>query len=105
MSRPMRIAIPYEIAPDEARVALIPETVARLVKSGLAVSVQAGAGESAAHTDPFYAAAGATLVPDARTLYAAPDVVLKGREPLPHPALGGHEADLFQPRTPLIPPL
>ncbi|MFM6279706.1 MAG: NAD(P)(+) transhydrogenase (Re/Si-specific) subunit alpha, partial [Dolichospermum sp.] len=43
----MKIAVAKEIEICERRVALIPETVAKLVKQGLEVFVEAGAGEKA----------------------------------------------------------
>jgi NAD(P) transhydrogenase subunit alpha len=98
----MRIAVPRETVPGETRVALIPETVARLVKSGLELSVEAGAGERALFGDEAYRQAGATLVADPRELYAGADVVLKVREPAAHPTLGVHEAELIRQGATLI---
>jgi len=77
----MKIAIPKEIAPNERRVALIPETVARFVKSGLEVAVQAGAGEAASFPDQAYTAAGAKIVADAKAILSDADVVLKIQKP------------------------
>jgi NAD(P) transhydrogenase subunit alpha len=77
----MVIGVPTETAPHERRVALVPETVARLVKSGLQVDVQRGAGEAAAFLDAAYETAGATLVDDAAALYAASDFVVKVQRP------------------------
>ena len=57
----MRIAVLRESAPGERRVALVPDNVARLVKSGHAVRLEHGAGEAAGYPDAGYAAAGATL--------------------------------------------
>jgi NAD(P) transhydrogenase subunit alpha len=98
----MRIAVPRETVPGETRVALIPETVARLVKSGLELSVEAGAGERAMFVDEAYRQAGAMLVADPRELYAGADVVLKVREPAAHPTLGVHEAELIRQGAVLI---
>ena len=98
----MRIVVPREIVPRETRVALVPETVARVVKSGLEVAVEAGAGAAATFGDEAYRAAGATIVPGARELLADADVVLKVREPAAHPSLGVHEADLMRPGAVLI---
>jgi NAD(P) transhydrogenase subunit alpha len=92
----MRIFVPREIADAESRVALVPETVARLVQSGLAVDVESGAGDRAYFLDAGYRDAGATLITDVRAAYAGADAVLKVREPLPHPTLGAHEADLLR---------
>jgi NAD(P) transhydrogenase subunit alpha len=92
----MRVFVPREIADAESRVALVPETIARLVPSGIAVEVESGAGERAYFLDKNYVDAGATVVTDVRAAYAQADAVLKVREPLPHPALGAHEADLLR---------
>src|SRR6478609_5018578 len=57
----MHIAVPTESSPGELRVAITPDSVARLVKAGHAVRVQAGAGVRAGFPDPTYESAGATL--------------------------------------------
>jgi NAD(P) transhydrogenase subunit alpha len=77
----MVIGVPTETAPNERRVALVPETVARLVKTGLEVRVQRGAGEPAAFLDSAYETAGATLVEDAAALYAGADLIIKVQRP------------------------
>src|SRR5262249_46627055 len=69
-------------APEEFRVALVPETVARLVKGGLEVVVASEAGERAGFLDDAYVAAGAQLT-DPKALWTAGDLVAKVREPLP----------------------
>ncbi len=56
------VAVPKERAPGERRVALVPEVVARLVKEGLEVRVEKGAGEGAYHPDQAYLDAGAKVV-------------------------------------------
>jgi NAD(P) transhydrogenase subunit alpha len=77
----MEIGVPKETAANERRVALVPETVGRLVKGGLAVLVERGAGSSAFCTDEAYAAAGGTVVPDRAALFNRADVVLKVQAP------------------------
>lgn len=57
----MRIGVPREVTPGEHRVALAPESVARLVKSGVEVTVERGAGVAANLPDQQYEKAGATL--------------------------------------------
>ncbi len=79
----MRIGIPAEVYPGETRVAATPETVKKFLAGGHhAVVVQAGAGERASVRDSDYAAMGATVVPDAASLYGQADVVLKVRRPV-----------------------
>ena len=50
----MRITVPAEIASHERRVALVPDGVARLVKAGMAVTVQCGAGVPAGFRDEHF---------------------------------------------------
>jgi NAD(P) transhydrogenase subunit alpha len=79
----MNIAVPKEIAPRERRVALIPDAVASLVKGGLTVLVQAGAGNAAFFPDAAFEKAGARIVPDAATLYGQAEIVVKVQKPAP----------------------
>ena len=58
----MRIAVLRETAPGEARVALVPEVVQRLAKSGHQISVERGAGLAAGFTDADYEKAGARVL-------------------------------------------
>ena len=70
-----------ETAPGETRVALVPDTIARLVKAGATIHVEAGAGDAAGYPDTMYAEAGATVVADRARLIAEADVLLAVREP------------------------
>jgi H+-translocating NAD(P) transhydrogenase subunit alpha len=72
----MKIAVIKEIGFGEQRVALIPDLVARLVKQGLELWVEAGAGEKSFWSDEAYIQAGATIVSDTDKLWAEADVVL-----------------------------
>lgn len=77
----MQVGVPKETHPDERRVALVPDGVARLIKAGFTVAVQSGAGESAGFPDEAYVKVGATLVPDAASLLGESDIVLKVAPP------------------------
>ena len=79
----MRIAVPRETAPGERRVALVPDSVARLRKSGHDVVVEPGAGAAAGFTDEAYAAAGATVAAGA---VGEADVVARVHAPSPDEA-------------------
>ena len=57
----MKVGVPKETAPDERRVALVPEIVAKLSQAGFDVVVEPGAGEAASFTDDAFREAGATL--------------------------------------------
>jgi NAD(P) transhydrogenase subunit alpha len=72
----MKLGVPKETVAGERRVALIPDTVAKLVKDGHEVQVEPGAGVAAGFTDDAYRTAGATLG-DAWTA----DIVCKVQKP------------------------
>ncbi len=77
----MRIAFLKELTSGERRVAIVPETVVRLIRDGLEVSVEAGAGEGAFFTDDAYAQAGATVCTDPAEMCSQADVVIKINPP------------------------
>jgi NAD(P) transhydrogenase subunit alpha len=79
----MMIGVPREIVPGEARVALVPETIKRLVGKGIEACVGSGAGEGARFSDEEYKQAGATIESSADALLAAADVVVKVQCPTP----------------------
>jgi H+-translocating NAD(P) transhydrogenase subunit alpha len=72
----MVLAVPREANSKERRVALVPETVARFVKSGMAVAVERGAGSEATFGDELYAQAGATTADDAAALLRDAGVIV-----------------------------
>ena len=76
MPTPMIVAVPREAAPKERRVALVPETVSKLTKSGVTVRVARGAGVAAAFPDDQYEAAGAALVDGVDALVSDADLVV-----------------------------
>ncbi|HXI96278.1 MAG TPA: Re/Si-specific NAD(P)(+) transhydrogenase subunit alpha, partial [Candidatus Acidoferrum sp.] len=77
----MKVAIPKERAPDERRVALVPDTAAKLIAAALDVSVESGAGAGAYLPDDAYEKAGVKVVKGAETLLGDADVVLKVQAP------------------------
>jgi H+-translocating NAD(P) transhydrogenase subunit alpha len=74
----MRVGIPKETWPGEARVAVVPAAVPGLMKAGVEVAVEAGAGTAAGFTDDMYRAQGATLV-SRSDLFRSSDIVLQVR--------------------------
>ena len=58
----MRIAVPREKQPGEARVALVPESVKKLVAAGAEIGIETGAGIRAGVSDEEYQAAGASIM-------------------------------------------
>jgi NAD(P) transhydrogenase subunit alpha len=77
----MKIAVPRETAPGETRAALTPQLVSQIAADGVEVLVQAGAGEASQFSDEAYREAGATVVPDAASLYSQADLVLRVGRP------------------------
>ena len=75
----MLVGIPKEIVPGENRVAVIPPGIQVLTGAGFKVVVQSGAGEASHYDDEAYSAAGATIAPDAKSLYEQADLILKVR--------------------------
>ena len=77
----MQLAVPREMRDAERRVALVPESCKKLIKAGVAIAVQAGAGHDSLCEDTAYVEAGARIEPDARALLSAADLVLKVNPP------------------------
>ena len=77
----MKVAIPKERAPDERRVALVPDTAAKLKAAALDVSVESGAGVGAYISDEAYESSGVKVVKTAESLLKDADAVLKVQAP------------------------
>ncbi|MFQ5907591.1 MAG: Re/Si-specific NAD(P)(+) transhydrogenase subunit alpha [Thermoplasmata archaeon] len=77
----MIVGVVKETVEGERRVALNPASVARLAKRGVEIRVQSGAGVGAFHSDADYEAAGATILPDAESVWQQSDVILKVNPP------------------------
>lgn len=77
----MKIGIPTEIKPQEARVAVVPGVVKQLTSQGHEVFVQAGAGVGSSYSDEHYLAAGARIVPGAGEVFAEAELIVKVKEP------------------------
>ena len=77
----MNVGVVKETLPGERRVALVPDTVSKLIAAKLEVAIQTGAGSEAFYADDAYQKAGGTLVPDARIVLSQADAVLKVQPP------------------------
>lgn len=77
----MKLFIPNECSSSdsvdhqETRCAATPQSVAKLTKRGITVSIEQGAGESSLYSDSEYQAAGATMVSDRATGIATADTI------------------------------
>src|SRR5277367_6891555 len=76
----MRIGVPRETLEGERRVALVPDAVSRLVKAGVEVTVESGAGLGAFVSDDAYAKSGARLA-SAEEVWGRSDLITKVRRP------------------------
>jgi proton-translocating NAD(P)+ transhydrogenase subunit alpha len=79
----MNIAVLRETGAGEARVALMPDSVQKLVALKASVSIESGAGLGAARTDDDYRSAGANVVNDRNALLAAADILVVVNRPSP----------------------
>jgi alanine dehydrogenase len=79
----VRVGVPTEVKADEYRVALTPAGVRELTDAGHTVFVQSGAGLGSAITDEQYAAQGATILPDAASVFGEAELIVKVKEPQP----------------------
>jgi NAD(P) transhydrogenase subunit alpha len=77
----MKAGIPKETYPRERRVAASPETIQKLIKLGLEVLVETGAGLASGFPDEVCVEAGARIVPTPAALWGEADLILKVRPP------------------------
>jgi alanine dehydrogenase len=77
----MRIGIPKEIKNHEYRVGLTPESVAEMIADGHEVWVETLAGAGIGSGDDEYEEAGAVIKPDAASVFAGCDMIVKVKEP------------------------
>ncbi|MFT0883097.1 alanine dehydrogenase [Bacillus swezeyi] len=78
----MIIGIPKEIKNNENRVAITPAGVVALTKSGHQILIEQGAGIGSGFEDTDYTTAGATIIPDAKDVWAKAEMVMKVKEPI-----------------------
>ena len=78
----MRISVPREIKPEEARVGLTPTMVTSLTAQGHEVFVEEGAGLGAGFSDDDYREAGAQLTSQEEA-WAQAELLVKVKEPIP----------------------
>ena len=79
----MRVGVPKEIKNHEYRVGLVPGSVREYVANGHSVMVETGAGAGVKASDAEYETAGAVIAPDAATVFAESDMIVKVKEPQP----------------------
>ena len=73
----MVVGVPRELYPGEERVALVPAVIPGLMKAGLEVVVEAGAGITAGYPDAGYTAKGAKIVAGRAEVFRAADIIVQ----------------------------
>ena len=77
----MIVGVPREVKDDEYRVGLLPVGAEELTAGGHEVLFESGAGSGSGIADADYAAAGASIVPDADSIWSRSELVIKVKEP------------------------
>ncbi len=78
----MKIGVPKEVKDHEYRVGMIPAGVHELVDRGHTVLVETGAGGGSGIDDQEYSDAGATIAPDADSVWSESKMIVKVKEPV-----------------------
>src|SRR5450432_1342289 len=73
----MIVGVPSENYPGERRVALVPAVIPNLMKGGMEVLVEAGAGLQAGYPDADYVAKGAKLAASREEVFQNADIVVQ----------------------------
>ncbi|MEQ1824417.1 MAG: Re/Si-specific NAD(P)(+) transhydrogenase subunit alpha [Pirellula sp.] len=92
----MKIGVPKETFPGERRVAISPASLATLMKSGMEVLVESGAGVQAGYPDSAYRDKGATIASDRRSVFGA-DIIAQVRAAGENPIQGREDLHWMRP--------
>ncbi|MDR1762958.1 MAG: alanine dehydrogenase [Dysgonamonadaceae bacterium] len=79
----MKIGIPKEIKNNENRVAITPGGVHALAAHGHKVYIEKNAGANSGFGDESYIRAGAEILPGAKDVFDAAEMIIKVKEPIP----------------------
>jgi proton-translocating NAD(P)+ transhydrogenase subunit alpha len=71
------VGVPKESYPGERRVALVPVVIPNLIKAGLEVVVEAGAGEQAGYPDAAYKEKGAKILTERAAVFSTADIMVQ----------------------------
>lgn len=78
----MKIGVPKEIKPQEARVGLTPAGALTLIQAGHKVTIQNGAGLLSGIADQEYREVGCEMLPTIEDIYASAQMIIKVKEPI-----------------------
>jgi NAD(P) transhydrogenase subunit alpha len=71
------VGVPKESYPGERRVAIVPVVIPNLVKAGMEVIVESGAGEQAGYPDAAYVDKGAKILQDRAAVFSTADIIVQ----------------------------
>jgi NAD(P) transhydrogenase subunit alpha len=71
------VGVPKESYPGERRVAIVPVVIPNLVKAGMEVIVESGAGEQAGYPDAAYVDKGAKILTDRVAVFGTADIIVQ----------------------------
>jgi len=92
----MIVGVPQETFPGERRVAVIPAVIPSLVKAGLEVLVQQGAGEKAFFPDTAFQEKGARIAASRDEVFEKADIILQVRCPGANPERGASDLTRYR---------
>lgn len=78
----MKIGVPKEIKPQEARVGVTPAGALSLIQAGHQICVQKGAGMLSGFPDAAYRDLGCKMVEDIESIYKEAEMIIKVKEPI-----------------------
>ena len=93
---PLTIGVPAETYPDESRVAMTPRTAEMLVKSGVEVLLESGAGSAAGFPDSEYESKGAGLARTRSEVFERSAIIVQVRTLGANPDAGRSDLSLFR---------
>jgi H+-translocating NAD(P) transhydrogenase subunit alpha len=89
----MIVGVPKETFEGEKRVALSPDAVATLIKTGLEVHIESNAGLEAGFTDEAYARRGAKIISDRSEIFARSKIIAQVQTPSANTSHGGADIE------------
>ena len=96
VSSKVSVFIPKEIKKGETRVSATPITVKNMIKAGISVYVESGAGDGSFISDQEYKEVGAEITKDSVKSYASSDIILVVNPPEKHRGSGKHQFDMLK---------
>ena len=78
----MQIGVPKEIKTNENRIAVVPAGAESLVAAGHSVLIETGGGLGSGFSDEDYRSVGASIAPNAATVWKDSEMIVKVKEPI-----------------------